>query len=116
MKTDIQGIEHPSGEIFTFEECRRRNHFIEMSIDEMRAFAEEMIVQEKLTGTVFIATTIGHDRDSCGIAFEYPTSKDAEERLNRKYSARLYKAWAQNLPEDQREAHLQELRRRGFEV
>lgn len=70
MKTKIKGVARPSGEIYSFEECRKRNKYIEATVDEMRTFAEEFAAREGLRGTIFICSATGHDRDSCTMGFE----------------------------------------------
>ena len=115
MSANIRGIERPSGETYNLEECRRRNRYLERLIDEMVSIAEEVSRRENLTGTIFIANTIGATRDECGIGFEYPDSESVEERLNRTHRAKQVSDWAKNLPPDQREACLQEWRSKGYE-
>ena len=86
MVLDIQGIQRPSGEIYSFEECLRRNRYLEKTIFDMRDVAEEFTQRVALTGTVFVCNTIGSDRDSCTIGFEYPIDKSIEDELNRAFA------------------------------
>ena len=115
MSFEIKGIERPSGEIYSFDECRRRNRYLEGTIDSMRAIAEELAQREGLSGTIFILNKTGCTRDDYSIGFEYPDSKEVEEHLNRTFSAKGFKGWAQNLPPEEREAYLSAIRAKGYE-
>jgi len=81
----------------------------------MRTIAERMAEREQLTGPIYILNTTGRTRDDFGIGFEYPASKAIEERLNRTFSAAQIKDWAKNLPPDQREEYLRDMRTKGYE-
>jgi hypothetical protein len=115
MGVTIRGIERPSGETYSLEECRRRNRYLEKTIDDMVNIAEVLAQRENLTGTIFILNTTGNTRDDYGIGFEYPDSKELEERLNRTFTAKSVKEWALGLPSDQREQYLQMWRSKGYE-
>lgn len=115
MKIDLQGIERPSGRTYSFEECLRVNRYLEHTVRDMQKVAEEIAAHENLTGTIYICNTMGPDRDSCTIGFEYPASKEIEEKLNRTFGAKGIREFAKNLPSPQREAYLQDARRHGWE-
>lgn len=115
MVPEIKGIERPSGETYSFEECRRRNRYLEKTIDEMRVIAEELAQREGLTGQIYILNTTGRTRDDYNIGFEYPASKAIEEKLNKTFSAVRIKDWAKGLPPDQREEYLRTIRSKGYE-
>jgi hypothetical protein len=115
MVLEIKGIERPSGEIYSFEECRRRNRYLEKTFDEMRAIAEDLALREGLTGQIYILNTTGRSRDDYGIGFEYPASRAMEERLNKTFSATRIKDWAKDLPPEQREEYLRNARSNGYE-
>ena len=108
-------MERPSGEIYSFDECRRRNRYLERTVDEMRAFAEKFVTRENLSGPVFIGNSKGSTRDDSGVGFAYPDNPEVETRLNRSLKAKLIKDWAQGLPPDQREEYLEGLRSKGWE-
>ena len=114
MKAEIRGLERPSGKVYSFEECWRRNGHILSAIDGMRAIAQELAERESLTGTIYIVNTTGPTRDDCGIGFEYPQDKKIEERLNRTFAAKQATEFAQRLPKQQREQYLKMWRKNGY--
>ena len=98
-----------------FEEFRRRWRRLDTVLEDMRSTAEQVATREGLTGTIFICMIMGRTRDDSGLGFEYPKSKQIEERLNRNFQAKGIKEWAMQLPPEERDAYLQDARRKGWD-
>lgn len=111
---DIQGKELPSGDIYSLEECFKRNRYIERTIQKMVFIAHEIIEKEELKNTVYILNTTGTTRDDFGIGYDYSDEK-MKEHLNKTAKAKIVLEWAQDLPPKEREEYLEQWRQNGWD-